>query len=153
MLLCLIPGTFLACLLLIGMIGSGFKQGFQIGYAAAALVLLIPPFLIAWGLRMLKKLRQGFHQMLRRQLLAYYLVVWVYCALWLFSTVSHSGHKTGIFPVEIQIAGGVILVIPVFITLFTSPGEKRVWKPGAGGNIRLHRRSDCLVAWLASHVR
>lgn len=151
MLLFLMPGSFLACLLLIGMLGSGFDHGFEAGNFVAAVILLMPPALVWWGFWLLPGLRQGFHHKLRRQLLAYYLVVWVYCAMWLFSTVSRAGNKTGIFPLEIQIVGSVIL-IPVLITLFSSPEEKREWN-----QLPVNMLPNCMgnrfVAWLASRIR
>jgi hypothetical protein len=150
-LLFLMPGTFLACLLLIGMIGSGFEHGFEVSNLVAAVILLIPPVLIGWGLRMLKEFRQGFHHKLRRQLFAYYLVVLIYCAIWLFSTASRAGNKIGIFPVEIQIVGSVILILPVLITLFSAPQEKREWNQPPV-NILPNSMGNRFVAWLASRI-
>lgn len=153
MLLLLMPGTLLACLLLIGMIGSGFEHGFEAGNLVAAVVLLIPPVLIGWGFHMLRDLRQGFHHKLRRKLLAFYLVVMVYCAFWLFSPVSHHGIEISIFPSRDQFIGSIILILPVLITLFTNPEAKRIWNPDAGGNLRLHGSTDRFVAWLGSRIR
>lgn len=151
-LLFLMPGTFLACLLLIGMIGSGFEHGLEAGNLVVAIVLLIPPALIWWGFWLLPGLRQGFHHKLRRQLFAYYLVVLIYCAIWLFSTVSRAGNKFGIFPFEIQIVGSVILILPVLITLFSAPEEKREWNQPPV-NILPNCMGNRFVAWLASRIR
>jgi hypothetical protein len=152
-LLLLMPGTLLASLLFIGLIYSSYHDGFLTSYFVSVPILLIPPALIWWGFRLLPGLRQGFHHKLRRHLLAYYLVVSVYCAFWLFSTASRAGNKSQIFPFEIQIAGSVILILPVLITLFTSPEAKRIWNPNSGGNLHLHGRTDRFVAWLASRFR
>jgi hypothetical protein len=139
--------------MIIGVIGNGFKNEFRASDLVLIPIMLIPPALIWWGFWILPGLRQGFHHKLRRQLLAFHLVVMAFCSMWLFSTVSTSGGKSAIFPTEFQIAGLAILILPVLITLFTSPEAKRSWHPNAGGNLRLHRRSDRFVAWLASRMR
>lgn len=48
--------------------------------------------------------------------------------------------------------GSTVLILPVVITLFTNPEEKREWNPLSGG-IRPKRWSDRFVAWLASRIR
>jgi len=153
MMLFLMPGTFLACLLMIGLVGSGFDGGFEGIYLLLALFLLVPLLFIGWGFYMLRELKEGFHYKLRRQLLAYYLIVFVYCAVWLFSTASRASDKFAIFPLETQIAGSLILITPVLITLFSNPEAKRIWSPSAGENLHLHGHSDRFVAWLASRFR
>ena len=152
MLLLLMPGTLLACLLLVGVIGCGIQQGFRASDFPAMVMLGIPPALIWCGLWLQMGLRQGIHPMLRRKLLAFYLVVLVYCAIWLFSPISHADVEIGFFSTEDQVVGSVVLILPVLITLFTNPEEKREWNPQSGG-IRPDRWSDRLVAWLASRIR
>ena len=101
-LLFLMPGTFLACLLLIGMIGSGFQHGFSARDFAAVPILLIPPLLVAWGFRLLIGLRQGVHPRLRHKLLAFYLAVSSYCAFWLFAPMSHENVEIVLFSTREQ---------------------------------------------------
>jgi hypothetical protein len=70
----------------------------------------------------------------------------------LFSPISHADVEIGFFSTEDQVVGSVVLILPVLITLFTNPEEKREWNPQSGG-IRPDRWSDRLVAWLASRIR
>jgi hypothetical protein len=152
-LLLLMPGTFLACLFFVGLIGSGFQVGWSARTLPAALILIIPPVLVGWGFRLMIGLREGFHIMLRRKLLAFYLAVLCYCSFWLFAPISHEGAAIMMFEIREQVIGSAMLLLPVLITLFTNPEVRRSWNPSAGRSTYQHRRSDRFVAWLASRMR
>ena len=153
MILLLMPGTLVACLILIGGVGDGIRQGFRASSELAMIVCAIPPVLVFWGFRMLPELGQGVHATLRRRLLAFYLVVLVYCMAWLFSSASRHGDEFAIFPNEIRIFGSMVLILPVLITLFTSPEVRREWDPQSEAVIRPNRPGDRFVSWLASRIR
>jgi len=153
MVILLLPGTLLASLFLIGTVCSGIERGFQSSDFATMVILLIPAVLVWWGLWLLAGLGQGVHHMIRRNLLAFYLVVLGYGTFWLIGTVSHIGYKIGIFPNEILITGFAVLILPVLVTLFTKPERKREWNPQTAGGIRPNRWSDRFIAWLASRIR
>lgn len=153
MLLLLTPGTLFACLLLLGAIGSGIQHGFPASDLPGALILVIPPLLLCWGLCLQLGLRQGVHKTIRLKLLAFYLAVFAYCASWLFNPISHDDVQIMIFSTRDKIIGSTILILPILITLFSRPEEKLTWNPQVGGPVRHNGSSDRFVAWLASRIR
>ena len=152
-LLLLIPGAALACLFLVAAAGSSITYGFEPRFLPAMVIFLIPPALIWRGLRLISGLRHGFHSTLRRKLLAFYLVTFAYCALWLFGPVTRNGESFMLFSIIQQVAGSIILIAPILITLFTGPEEMREWHPLAGDHIRINGRGDRFVSWIASRIR
>ena len=153
LLLILLPGSALACLLLIGAIGSSMRDGFEPNVLPPILVLLIAPALVWWACRLMFGLRNGFQGSIRRKLLAFYLSVAGYCGFWLFAEFSRDASESTLFAVQDQIIGAITLAIPILIVLCTKPEAPQQWNPLAGGELPLNRWTDRFVRWLAGKVR
>jgi hypothetical protein len=153
LLLVLLPGTGLATLILLGAIGSGIRNGFDVNPFPAICLLSIPHFLVYWGMKLMAGLRTGFHAAIRRKLLVFYLVVAAYCCFWLFAPFTHEGGEVQFFAPIHQIIGTTLLIIPILTTLFIAPEAKCSPTDFAGRPMEINQLGKDAIAWLASRIR
>ena len=137
-LLVILPGAFLALIVLIEAIGSGFQKSFSGANILALPFLILPSFLGWWGLKLVFKLYGQFSRRIRKDVLLYHGLTLCYCGMWLVSTASHNGGSSfAIFGLQERIIGICLLSAPLLVALFTNPEEtNQESQPGPQGTYR-----------------
>lgn len=119
--LVLIPGVGIAGMLIIGAVASGFTSGLSLSDSVAIGVLMIPPIMLVWGVRLFSRCEQGFLPCVRRSLLAYYGAFAIHCGLWLGSTHGNGESVTILFSRSERLVGMILLSIPLITALLMKP--------------------------------
>ena len=115
------PACFLAMILSYAAIASGLATGFRSTDYLAIGVMLLAIIIFMWALRLFWALRHGFDSVIRLKLIAFYLIVASYCGFWLVSSASRDGRGFSIFSFDEQVFGGILLLLPVLLVLFSKP--------------------------------
>lgn len=119
----LAPWGLLAALLIIAATACADWGASVFGYIFTVLWMLIGVGLPVAALLLIRRLNEGYDVRLRRLLLGFYFLVFVYCGIWAGSGVRRDETDFSLFSVWEFTALCVVLLVPVLATLFM-PAEE-----------------------------
>lgn len=119
----LLPFAGLALLLVAAAIFSDGAKGDFLNRLGIVAICSVPSIFLAWGFRVLSRLRDGFSASARRRLLVFYTLLLAYCGLWMVPW-SHNGEQFMMFAIYDIMIIVALLSIPIFATMFTNNNQE-----------------------------
>jgi len=129
-----IPGAILGILLAFGAIISWFSGNFTWTDPIAIVLLVLPSYLAYRGITLGFSLSEGYTKRNRRLLFHFYLVVFLYCAMWLFFPMHRDGISSTMFGADERTGGLAILLSPLIALALMRPETNKAAESGRNGD-------------------